>query len=873
MEFAEVLSFLRPQWAGGHWAKSSGALLWAHHFAVWNVGTKIARRVPSLDEHEFRLLELAFLTHDIGKLRPACQERLHAGTAPGDHKLQLEELHNYLSTTPASGPALDETDIRTVWEIAVTHHSVSDEDIATQLSGRIGLFVRLLRTADWIASMDSVDYETLARLQEFYRGRIAITYYEFSRFPSPTSYLFVRVALERYRQLGWEPLVVFPAAAVFAGDADLARPSRSEMAGDLERAVISESLALQRAVPLGYTGDFLTLLSKQYPDLFLEAQKPAIIEKLGSDTDRAVVFQKLTRDILSARNQIDQQARDSCPILALVESSNSTSAHPKAKEKYQEVYGVPPPDKVNRDMLDPLFSRSRFRDLIPPKVAIPVDPEKPMREATAEELFSVLTAIASPPSGQEPAASHLARYIENSLVMEEDIDFAAAAREIFDRYKAYKRTSDAEKGACERCACPVTAKMQPGLNFATAPQAFSQIKPKYQYRAVCPLCGFDNLVVRSGVRSGKSRIYARIETKVPDLLRNMAGLEALVNKVASGVRRPRRFVPLSQAPELAQLPFPSRLHIPLSDDDPDRTIPVSIPLNERGLLIPIGYTDTSRGPRDLRAEFEPLYHVLRFLGFQVSLGTEEQNGLFGLPVDSGPRSYLRSLAVVLLANIVDKKSNHYIFAAQLIDHSPSVALAHAAGDGRDKFGLRGDLMSNFLDYLIQADVPVTSQKGGIGMASLLADAALLAPSLVDAEQAPDVEEPEGLEDEPEEAVPQKKKRWGGIWSFCEHKPGEKLTKHSATKPISQALDELMLGRGTDIAMNKFLQHISVRIPAARAADLEAFVAGVRDIIVKAEGIRVSNITDFLRYKNGLLSAVFMFTRYPNLKTVLAKKED
>ena len=114
--------------------------------------------------------------------------------------------------------------------------------------------------------------------------------------------------------------------------------------------------------------------------------------------------------------------------------------------------------------------------------------------------------------------------------MEEDLDFAAAAADVFQHYRMYKQTSDAERGVCERCACPVATKMQPGLNPATPPQAFSQIKPKYQYRATASPCGYDNLVVRSGAIQS-TWVYARVEAKIPDLLQN---LEQLDNVVSAG---------------------------------------------------------------------------------------------------------------------------------------------------------------------------------------------------------------------------------------------------------------------------------------------------------------------------------------------------
>ena len=64
-----------------------------------------------------------------------------------------------------------------------------------------------------------------------------------------------------------------------------------------------------------------------------------------------MVFLKLARDILGARGLVDAAAKSGCPVLAIVDSANSTSGHPYARKKYQEVYGGPAPEKVNREML------------------------------------------------------------------------------------------------------------------------------------------------------------------------------------------------------------------------------------------------------------------------------------------------------------------------------------------------------------------------------------------------------------------------------------------------------------------------------------------------------------------------------------------
>ena len=601
MDHGKAIGILRPQWLSGDWAKSSGELLWAHSFTVWSVGRKLAGYVPSLVPAEAELLDLASLTHDIGKRRPECQDRLRLGLGAGDHKLELDELAAYFRNDLRDSTPLSDEQIRRVWDIARTHHSVSSADIQSQTFARAGLLGRLLITADWIASMEHPDVETLTRLQGLYGGPVgpsclSFSYFEFSRFPSPTSYLVVRVALDHYRRHGWEPLVVFPQSAIFVAPPGHERPSRAALGHAIETDVIQRSLALQKPAPTGYTGDFLTLLSSQYPELFLSGNRGLIVERLGS-VDRAMIFLKLARDLLNVRDRISDDAKKACVLLDLVNSANSTSAHPRVKQRFAEMYGPPAPEKVNRDMLDPLFDRARVQDVVPAGIPLPVAPSTQLSQLGGEQLYRILEALAAPPD-TGPTESRLGRYIYASLLMEEDLDFAATAREIFERYKAYKQTSDAEKGVCERAACPVAFKMQPGLNFATAPQAFSQIKPKYQYRAVCPLCGYDNLVVRNDARSDNSWVYARVEAKVPDLLSNLQRLEELIARVVSGVRRPRQLLRLQELPELSDLPFPPRLRIPVSGENDEQPALARIPLNERGLLIRLERTGTSRGPKD-----------------------------------------------------------------------------------------------------------------------------------------------------------------------------------------------------------------------------------------------------------------------------------
>lgn len=109
----------------------------------------------------------------------------------------------------------------------------------------------------------------------------------------------------------------------------------------------------------------------------------------------------------------------------------------------------------------------------------------------------------------------------------------------------------------------------------------------------------------------------------------------------------------------------------------------------------------------------------------------------------------------------------------------------------------------------------------------------------------------------------------GIPHFCiePEKRGDfwkNLSKHAATKPITQSLNAIMSDRSFEEAMEQFLRNLSVKIPKEEEKDLEKFVLGVREIVKKYFNLRQKNISEFIKAKNSLISAIFIFTRYSNL---------
>lgn len=92
-----------------------------------------------------------------------------------------------------------------------------------------------------------------------------------------------------------------------------------------------------------------------------------------------------------------------------------------------------------------------------------------------------------------------------------------------------------------------------------------------------------------------------------------------------------------------------------------------------------------------------------------------------------------------------------------------------------------------------------------------------------------------------------------------------LSKYSASKPINQALNAIMANHPFDEVMERFLRNLSVKIPEAESEDLKNFVNGVKEILKKYYELRKSSLSEFIKAKNSLLSAIFILTRYPGLK--------
>jgi len=704
MNIQEVRQLLDPQF--GYVAKSTGELLYAHHFAVWSIFKKLSKYIPSLDEKEKHLMEIACLIHDIGKMRKEIQDALRAGKKPNyPHKItSTEDVELYFEKIGWKNKFTNE-DIKKITDIIRTHHGVSEKDLTEIATSSAGFYTLLLSTADHIASMERISYDTIIKLKRIYNGIIEFTTVEYSRFPSPTANLMMSKIVRHYKNYGWEPICFPENGIVFIGKPDCELPYKEEIVKEIVEGIIRESLKMQDPLPRKYTGDHLTLLSKDFPDLFLEVHKDRIKDALGNIDQKSLVFLKLLRDIMSARKIITKDLKIRKPLLDMIDGANSTSAHRLVRKRYEEIYKKPAPKKVNSEFFKPLFERALLEEVVPEEITIVIPRNKPLRELSPEELYSILMSVAK--SNTSDIKKKLEEYMKATISMEEEIDFARMAEEIFEKYKKYKKTASAEKGCCERCGCPVAFKMQPALNIVRAGQAFSQIKPKYAYRSICPFCGYDNLVLREGVSSNRIRIFLRLETKIPDLFVNYSELERLVLLIWNGVRNPRNIVKFKEREDLYNLPFPERIEIPVAEEDEKLTNDRKILIGENGVLMYLeDIRDKEFSPKDMRAKYEPLYHVMKLLGFKVAIGTEEQEKLFGEEIETNEETYYKSLATILLTKLHGKEQRRYIFARTLLEKAPSVTIK-LLGDMVDKKGISETLIRCLIRAMVKAKIVIS----------------------------------------------------------------------------------------------------------------------------------------------------------------------
>lgn len=845
MNAREVQKFLEPQF--GFLGKSNGEQLWMHHYTVWSVFKKFVTYIPSIDEKEEEYIEMACLLHDIAK-RSEKNQRILRGEEEGKvvHKPGLEEVRDYLKLVENSLPfPPTEENIKIVFDIIVTHHSISEEDLRGITTDSAGVLTELLRYADWLASMESISPRTINEIRKATKGLFDLSYCEIARYPTPTTYLFLDETIKKYREKGWKTLLVFDNGVVFIGER-CEMPQKDEIVDKIQNIFFSGFLESQDPYPKNPARRFLSGASELFPAKFLAVKRDKIEYNLGDIDRKSTQFLKTLQDLFRLNKSLEKLKKESAWELVspCLSSSGGTKVKTILWEKWFEEVA---PEHIDSRARSVLFERLKVKEIVPVRYLRESDfGDVYLAKMKAEDLYEILFEIAREVEEKVSDIKPLEDYMDDIISIEERRDFKDIVSKIFERYKTYKEKSDAVKGICEICGCPISIPIRSQLNFPEGKsKGFSQIKAKTTAeRAICLFCAYDNIILREGLGRNNLRIYVRIESKIPELMKMYPALDRLITTLKNGLRYPRDIMKLEEREEFRDLPFPKRVNIPIAREDYGEVEEVIS--TERGVLFNIERTAIKNfSVKDYRAKYEPLYHILNLLGFNTNIGTEEQVGIFGEAVITTESEYYKSLAVIILANVLDKGQKKYIFAKNLLEQSPSVALRFVSESSK----LNEKLARRFFKFLYGSEIIVFEIKGGrYRMKDLLKDAAFFAD------------------------------RDFGIPHFCvepeeryEWRNPRNITRHKAAKPVSDALNEMLKG-GDDGAFERavaaFMRNLAKKIGEEEKDKQKGFVERSADIFGKFWDLRKEDISDFIRAKNALTSTIFVFTRYENLREVI-----
>ncbi len=336
-----------------------------------------------------------------------------------------------------------------------------------------------------------------------------------------------------------------------------------------------------------------------------------------------------------------------------------------------------------------------------------------MLELTPNDLYTHLEKIARFAERQNPSPikSKLMTFLVEIISIEEETNFRRVVQNIFDKYKSYKSTFKAEKGCCEICGGSTTVKMQPDLRFSRKGQAFSQIKSKYDYRSICYLCIYDHLVLRKGLRQGQVRTFLTLTTPIPDILNQYKSYKRLKTRILQGTMFPtgiRKMMEREES-EIFPMPVPERIEIPVGKEKSYVESENVITATDNGIIFKLqDLPQKHYSVKEARARYEPLYHIMKFLGFKVSIGSEEQDNLIGISVESTISQYYKSLAVILFAYCIknSKKSKRFYYAKRVIQHSPNITLVKIK-DAVENKKIKGDLVKCLIRSLMKSKIIIS----------------------------------------------------------------------------------------------------------------------------------------------------------------------
>ncbi len=842
----QVKKVLQPQFE--YLAKSHGEMLWLHSFSVWSILSKLAVRIPRFTDHERMLLEISALIHDIGKMRTESQKVL-TGERQGKlkHTATKEEIRQYLLPFISNGLFnLDSEGIDQIWEF-VLHHHISEEQQKEAQTPAYGIYAEVVRYADWLSSMERLDMATIRQIQNGLEGICKLTTFSVGRYPSPTTYHLLHEATEKYRTHGWEILTILDDGVLFIGDTSSIPPNKKEIADSFANQLIEKSFEGVSIQNKYMRYEILSGKAKDDPYRFLQSKKDFYNDKLGDIDTGPVLFFRTLMDLYKNSGKLTARRKEQLPLLDILSKAGGTNGITQAKQKWNErqTYERNKQWASTNALIADIFNNVTLGEVLND---IDSDSEKHFKDMSFQDLFDVLLQTAKQWSpNSEGAASE--ESIANIISMEEETDFEKLAKDVFERYKNYKRSRKPANALCEQCGFPVPSEATASLNFPKY-SGFTQVNPKPESdapRIVCPLCIFDASQTRKNLQRGKSQVYVRAVSRIPELWQLYDDLRTRIDRLRQSLTNVREIKELSKT-EFANLPLPPHFMIPIQNKYKE-TI-TEIPLHtERGTLFPIERVSNDASPKDLRAKYLAFYALLNMMGLEVHMGLEEQEGLFGEKIFERRQRdwqtlYYEGLVTVILAGAIDK-NNKYIFAQDLLAKSPSVVLSKL-----EDAKIKKVLLEKVIVFLIRANLTIAERKGGVWtMKEILRDAAFFA-----------------------EWVPK------FFWSSKDYDSWRTGgSKYVVTKPIDRVLNALLQGDDFEEAFAKFLSGLKGDISGDKTKgtgatvdvkDLEVFAIEARKIFHRYAELRNINITKFIQAKNGLRSATYIVKRYENLKEVI-----
>ncbi|MDD5089731.1 MAG: HD domain-containing protein [Candidatus Wallbacteria bacterium] len=846
IDLNQVKAVLKPQF--GYMGKSAhGEPLWVHSFTVWNISAKILKYIPSLTERERELLEITCLIHDIGKMSGKNQAVL-VGEKEGrvSHTQTKEQITGHLREHGfVEMFGLKDIEIDLIYH-AHLHHHLPEEALKTG-PACLGGYANIVRASDWLASANKIDQRLIRRMKGWFELCLDLTTVRISRPEGPANYLLFDTAWEHYKEHGWDILTILPDGMILIGGKGLGLPEKTVIVEEFQSRLTENSLAMQKPNFTNFASALLAGESAKNPGLYLKVHRDFLMEILSDYERSAQCFLKLLIEMLDLSGKLTSGLKKEFPLLDILKGLCGTRGIPVARKKWLDMGGKTT-DPL-KEMLREIFSQCSLKQIIPMKAPEKYDLDTLPGKWKPSELFDLLQFMASelfPDQKDKELVAGLGTLIN----LEEECDFEKIAQERFVQYKEYKEKHNPERGICESCGFPQSFATQASQRFpAGKAWGFSQLKAHANSaRATCTLCAYDTMKLRSDVPEKLNQIYIRIESRSHDLWKVYGEIDRLIQRLRAAFDNPYTLEKLSEN-SIGFLPLPDGFKLPSFKEDKESVAPLS---GIRGYLFQAERVPSGVSPKELRARHLSLYSLLLVMGFNAHIGFEEQNGLFGDKTiakgENYETLYYRGLSIKWLAKILyqdrnDHEKNHHVFAESLLTKSPTVALTKIGESDK----VNGQQLMWIVDSLIKSNLLIVefNHGGEYHMKDLLKDAAFFA------------DKEKGIGHyciEPEER--------GNFWN------PRNMTKYNTTKPVNAALNAIMQGGEIDYAMERFMRNFANKIGAEEQAALTEFSKGAQQILLRYQELRNLNISEFIKAKNALISSIFLFTRYPNLKEVI-----